>query len=170
MHVVDLSTFHLKKTKRIQLSLNSESDLTGRKHHKRGAGWASIKDGIKFYSDCVSLHIKIQITQYSITNHEVVRSWLTWRNSVTWFLHSFLHLQVFESLIILHDSNILVLSMIFSNICPCPDKGKIILHMRVSLLLYNVLWRTFLRSEKSTPALDWRWQISNWKPVTSITI
>lgn len=62
MHVVDVSKFYLEKTKRIQLSLNSESDLNGRKHHKIGRGWGSLKDGIKFYGLTVSLYTHIQKT------------------------------------------------------------------------------------------------------------
>lgn len=62
MHVVDVSKFHLEKTKKIQLSLTSESDLNGRKHHKIGRAWVELKGGIKFYSLTVSLNAHIQRT------------------------------------------------------------------------------------------------------------
>lgn len=65
----------------IQLSLNSISDLNGRKH-KIGRGWVSAKGGIKFYNVTLPLNTHTQRTVL-LKTHEDIISWLTRTNKVS---------------------------------------------------------------------------------------
>lgn len=152
MHVVDVSKFNLEKIKK-RFSCHSilnQTWMVGNIINRQRLGepkrWNKI-----LQCDCVSEHTYLKNTAFQKPwcHHILVNV-----DKLQWELEE---TQIHDIVAISNssfDSNILVLSVIFSDSC-------LFLDMRNSSLLYNL----FSTEGLIISAVAWRLQICNWKPV-----